>query len=901
MVEESSATIRVNDEVTHDRFGRGIVVTTDDLTAIVRFESQIESVELSELKARPSQEQAIYSENWDAPLEVLVKSQAEAIQSTSNAWSVFSKSRITLLPHQLWVCRRVTERWPARWLVADDVGLGKTIEAGLILWPLLASGKVRRLLVICPASLVEQWQVRLREMFDIRLSAYSPDVDTENTDFWNTQTQVVASLQTLRMDHNDRQQRLLTSDPWDLLIVDEAHHLNADEKEGPTLGYSLVENLAAHEKLNSMVFFTGTPHRGKDYGFWSLLKLLNPHNFDPGKTSGEQLPLLSEVMIRNNKQSVTDLQGEKIFKPVSVRMDSYRYSVEEEHFYQMLTEFITTGKAYASGLSSRDQSAVMLILIAMQKLASSSVAAIRRALRNRVEKISGIRARAANSNRADSNRVSVAELSEARDTDDFDRLNELEEEIVTEFELQLMEDEENELLKLIEAADRVTDETKVKKIMDALTSEFSGEPVLLFTEYKATQSLVMSEIAKRFGDRSVTFINGDSRAEGVIGSDGESRTLTATRAEAAKNFNEGAVTYLVSTEAAGEGIDLQENCHTLFHIDLPWNPMRLHQRVGRLNRYGQEHAVSVVGFRNPDTVESRIWEKLDSKLESIQLAFGSAMDDPEDLKELVLGMASSGMINSLFADAPADDQRLDTWFDDQTAEFGGQDAIETVKELVGNVSKFDFQQVSDRIPRVDLEDMKPFFKDSVGLAGRQVNENDGKLSFRTPRGWTSNLQLSLDYEDVVFDRAYDGSDANKKILGIGHPLVNTALAWAQSKTARVASFPSNLVRNPIVVYRIQDRVTSSQGTVTSAVAGVELDPDGPRLLLDWQLLIRLNEISQGSGIRRAVGSRPPNDVSEVENTVGKASEFLSENITELDLPYRVPESTTLTILWPHSD
>lgn len=886
--------------MTHDRFGLGLVEMVDNATAIIRFEDRIESVSISDLVQRRSQLQAIHSESWDAPLAVLVRTQAEAIQSTGNAWSVFSKSRIALLPHQLWVCRKVTERWPARWLVADDVGLGKTIEAGLILWPLLARNAVRRLLVICPAPLVEQWQLRLREMFDIRLSIHSPEIDTLNSDFWNTQNMVVASLQTLRLDKGNRQQRLLDSDPWDLLIVDEAHHLNADEKEGQTLGYRLIDNLEKNRRLNSMIFFTGTPHRGKDFGFWSLLKLLKPQDFDPSKPASEQLPKLGNVMIRNNKQNVTDLEGEKIFHRVNVRMDSFSYTEAEAHFYQMLTEFISSGKAYASSLSSQDQSAVMLILISMQKLASSSVAAIRRALRNRITKLVDARDHA--KARLESSIVMpemAQQIDEAGLNNDFDEMSELEEEQITRLELQLMEDEEQQIAKLLDAANLVKEETKILKIMDLLKSEFVGESVLMFTEYKATQSLVISEINKAFGEGSVGFINGDNRAENVLGSDGKTKTLSSHRQSTAENFNNGSVRFLVSTEAGGEGIDLQENCRTLFHVDLPWNPMRLHQRVGRLNRYGQKRPVNVIGLRNPNTVESRIWEKLDTKIDNIMRAFGSAMDDPEDLKELVLGMTSPHVFTELFAGAPESQAgRLDAWFDQKTSQFGGQDAIDTVKELVGNASRFDFKQISDRIPRVDLPDMKPFFKSVIQLAGRNIIEEDGRLTFKTPREWASDFRLLPEYNQVVFDRQYVGTDANRKILAVGHPIVDTSLKWAQQRTAQVASFPRSLLPHPLCVYRIHDQITSSQGTVTSAVAAVEIAPEQYKLLLDWELLVNLNRISEGSGIRRPSSIGKPSDPIRVEEALSQATEFMKININTIDLPYEVPVLTPLAILWP---
>ena len=134
------------DMVRHPRFGIGTVRYDVGVTVIVRFEDGIEECDKATLLQIHTPLQSLLLSEWHSPLEVIARVQAEAIQSTNDNWGVFSRSRIQLLPHQLWVCRRVLETWPTRWLVADDVGLGKTIEAGLILWPLLSGGKVRRLL-----------------------------------------------------------------------------------------------------------------------------------------------------------------------------------------------------------------------------------------------------------------------------------------------------------------------------------------------------------------------------------------------------------------------------------------------------------------------------------------------------------------------------------------------------------------------------------------------------------------------------------------------------------------------------------------------------------------------------------------------------------------------------------
>ncbi len=259
------------DRVYHAKHGMGEVKYSDEQTAGVRFEHGIEECQLTTLERRRGVADLLAGQHGAEPAEALTKAQAAAIHSLNDTWGIFSRSSIVLLPHQLWVCHQVLRQWPARYLIADDVGLGKSVEAGLILWPLLTKQQVRRLLILCPASLVAQWQMRLRELFDIRLTIYRPDDDTAQSDYWEQESiQVVASLATLRMDRNQRHQRLLESKPWDLLIVDEAHHLYVNERGEKTLGYSLVEKLVEMKRVASMLFFSGTPHRGQAYGFWAL-------------------------------------------------------------------------------------------------------------------------------------------------------------------------------------------------------------------------------------------------------------------------------------------------------------------------------------------------------------------------------------------------------------------------------------------------------------------------------------------------------------------------------------------------------------------------------------------------------------------------------------------------------
>ncbi len=885
------------DRVQHPSFGTGTVEFDKGDTTLVRFEHGIEECERSTLKKVFSLLQSVDQGLWAEPLPVVTRIQAEAILSVNDAWGVFSRSRIALLPHQLWVCRRVNETWPMRWLVADDVGLGKTIEAGLILWPLISSGRVKRLLVLCPAHLVEQWQYRLRTMFDIRLTVYAPSMDTPKSDFWGTQSQVVASVQTMRDNRNGRHERFFESPPWDLLIVDEAHHLNADQHMGATLGYKFVEQIVQKQRVSSMVFFTGTPHRGKDFGFLAMLKLLKPDSFDPRRPLTEQLTRLPEVMIRNNKQNVTDLRGNKLFQAPDVVPYTYGYSSEEAKFYDMLTDFIVSGRAYASDLSGFESRAVMLVLIAMQKLASSSIAAIRRAIRRRLAKT------IARQDKLDSLKgrrrermgfmTKYEDLAELQDEDSIQAMEEQIAELSAE--LALMHDEEPRLRELLEAAERVADETKIARILDIVRDLSGGGSVLFFTEYKATQSLLMSALMREFGDECVTFINGDARAEDVLDSSGRKRAVAVSRERAAECFCSGEVRFLVSTEAGGEGIDLQERCSVLVHVDLPWNPMRLHQRVGRLNRYGQASKVRVVSLRNPDTVESRIWEKLNEKLNRIMLAFGHAMDEPEDLLQLVLGMSSPGTFQELFAEGSlkrADS--LDNWFDAKTASLGGKDVIDAVKNMVGHCAKFDFQQVSDSIPKVDLPDLRPFFVSMLTLNNRRPRDGETGLSFKTPDAWLRE-GMRRNYDDVVFDRNVSGKDAAQRVLGVGHKAVDEAIAQARSSEKLITVVTSVSLKNPVLVYRIFDRVTGSGTSIRSVTVGVTLCKNTGNLEAfhkDWELLIVLNRLGNVKG-----GEGLPNRES-VSTLLSRGMKEVQIRLATLDLPFKVPEIEPYAVLWP---
>ena len=821
--------------VSHPRHGSGRVVADMGSTMIVRFDGGLEQVPADEIVATPSMESALRDGALGAPVDAVVRAQALAITSVNDQWGVFSRSRVRLLPHQLWVCRMVNREWPFRWLVADDVGLGKTIECGLILIPLIASGRVRRLLILAPAKLVPQWQFRLKDMFDIRLQRYVTEADTPRGDFWGTASQVVASFHTLRREGRGARQRLLEAEPWDLVVVDEAHHLGLDQRTGQTLAYSLVADLQERRKINSLLFFTGTPHRGKDFGFFGLMHLVRPDLFDPERDSADQLARLPQAMIRNNKAAVTDLQGNHLFQPVTVYNREYTYRAEETRFYRTLSAFILDGRAYAATLDGRAQTSRMLVLTTLQKLAASSIATIRQALRRRqamLKTVVGGTDREASIDLPDDEQATLDEVAEA------------EEELPGSAAIVLMEDEIRRLDLLISLSDDITGETKIERLMALIGEELpTNEPVLLFTEYKATQALILNEVHRRYGFDTATFINGDDRLAGVAVPTGEVMTVSQPREQAADAFNAGRVRFLVSTEAGGEGIDLQERCAVLVHVDMPWNPMRLHQRVGRLSRYGQQRRVSVYILRNPDTVEARIWDLLNEKLERVQQAFSAVMERREDITQLVVGMAGTRIFNELFSGSQGmTGDRLAAWFDTATATLGGRDVVETVRELLGSVSRFDFQQVGRDLPQVDVPDLERFFTLAVGRHRRRIFKHDDGLEIRAPEGWKSRSYAVHDkYEGLVFDRGLRGTNAASRVLGVGHVLFDIALDEARSLPVRVAALEGIAV--PVLVLSVEDEVTGTGALVHRLIFGVADGGGGPAPMRDWELLRWLNGIT----------------------------------------------------------
>ena len=876
-------------KIFHKEYGEGIIELDRGETIIARFGTKIQECKKEDLQNRATVGSEISAKKFNDANRTIARVQSVTIQSINRAWGVFSPSKIKLFPHQLWVCQKITQDWPTRWLIADDVGLGKTIEAGLALWALKSSGRINRFLVMCPASLVKQWSERLFDMFDIRSSEYSPEMDQTNDRFWEKHNAVIASFHTLRNDKGGRWDRLVEHEGWDLIIVDEAHHLNVKERGGATKAYRLVGHLDKEEKVDSLLFFTGTPHRGKNFGFFSLLSLLRPDLFDPNKNPADQYPYLNQAVIRNNKQEVTDLNGNKLFQAPRTINLQYTYSEQEEFFYHCLENFILEGRTYSQGLSNQKGSAVGLILATMQKLAASSVAAILSALRNRKKNFQKIKT----------------------DTEDeyARNLNALKESGATEHELESVEDRTKEILdslikvcrdeeisidQLIGYASEVKSESKMEVILDLIESEHSQDSILFFTEYKATQGLLVKLLRKKYGHQSVGFINGDNYL--VIKDSGEEFKLSSNRRELAEQFNTGGIRFLVSTEAAGEGVDLQGNCHVLVQVDMPWNPMRLHQRVGRLNRIGQKDKVLVYNISNPETIESKIRNHLTEKINTIMRSMKEVMDTPEDLGDLILGVPNPSLFEEIYSEAiEQKPENLKDWVDIKAGQLGGKDIMETVTNLVGNASKFDFQNAIGAIPQLDLPDLQNFLKRAASNNKRRLTQNEDGISLITPEEWKKRSDRK-EMKNIIFNRQSTlGKKVEENRIAVGFPVFDRALKQAENYEDCLCLVKTDSKFKPLAIIRVFNRITTENESVSSYIYGLELNSKDLKKYKDWELLDHLNKTTFGTNFDFQ-GSYEK-EFEKLALFEKQVNQYLKDNLHSLGQNLEHPDSELLGIIW----
>ena len=539
-----------------------------------------------------------------------------------------SISRVDPLPHQLEAVYEHFLKLPSvRFLLADDAGAGKTIMAGLLVRELKLRGLIERVLVVCPANLAFQWQRELKEKFDEKfLVLKGRDLrDQFGVNQWIEQRQIITSL-----DLAKRTEILpgLRQVRWDLVIVDEAHRMSARDETHKSQRYRLGELL--RDSTDHLLLLTATPHKGDPQNFTLFLQLLDPDAYADVVSIREAMDQQrAPFYLRRTKETMVYFperaaDGTWAAKPVFTKRiaNTAAFAMDGREFdlYQEITRFVKrrSAQAAAEGDDPRARAVRFLMTLYQRRLASSTYA-LRRSLQNRAKRLEeGLKQARELVRTAPPELPGWDELDEYEDSE-RERLERMLEAVTLAGNAEQVREEIAELRELAENAKSVEasdSEAKLGKLRAILQEQgFFDRPdqrLLLFTEFKDTLDYLRERL-EAWGFR-VGCIHGGMKPG--------SRDEPGSRLHAEQQFREGAIQVLVATEAAGEGINLQ-CCHILFNYDIPWNPNRLEQRMGRIHRYGQHRDCLIFNFVANNTVEGRVLQRLLGKLQEIR----DALDD----------------------------------------------------------------------------------------------------------------------------------------------------------------------------------------------------------------------------------------------------------------------------------
>lgn len=685
------------------------------------------------------------------------------------------QSNVTPLPHQLYALQRATRAERVRFLLADEVGLGKTIEAGLIIRELKLRGLVRRVLVVAPKGLTPQWQAEMRLHFSEDLRVLSPSdfpamrhVLGEQDNFWRSADQVICSLDSVKpmesrkgwkaedvADYNRERFDDLVSAGWDLVIIDEAHRMAGANAQ--VARHKL--GAALSEASPYLLLLSATPHQGKSDAFHRLLTLLDREAFpDEASVTRERV---AAYVIRTEKRAAIDATGAPLFKPRQTRLTPVAWAdrhAKQRTLYEAVTTYVRHG--YNQSLKTK-QRHIGFLMILMQRLVTSSTSAIRTTLERRLEAL----------------RQPTGQQIGLFDEETWLELDG-ESQVSTVIDMTGWRDELAEVETLLDMA-RITEagasDAKAEALLELIyrLQQEEQEPdlkVLVFTEFVPTQKMLCDFLSQR--GISVTVLNGGMGLE--------------QRVAAQKAFARD-VRVLVSTDAGGEGLNLQF-CHVIVNFDMPWNPMRVEQRIGRVDRIGQAKVVRAVNFVLEDTVEHRVRDVLEHKLAVIAEEFG--VDKAADVMDSV---EAEALFDDLYVRSLADPDTIAAQCDQTLENIRLQMASARNDRAIlpsnDHLAPDEARALMEHPLQVWLERaVVHYLRDQTGAGANAERREDGWW-LRWPDGGSD--------ESVVFDAG--SADARKNALTLEDGRLRGLIAalphWAEGlpiPCARIPGLPANV-------------------------------------------------------------------------------------------------------------
>lgn len=856
---EADAQFQPGERITHHEFGQGVVLdSAHDGYLRAFFGVSERRVPVSSVRRQLSRTERILRAvdgGADRARKAWLSYEAHALPVMESA-SALTSAKIDLLPHQVVLTHRIATASPRRYLVADEVGLGKTIETALILRELASRGELNRALMVVPAGLVHNWHRELNEVFNLDFEVFGSegDITDRKTNAFAKHDRLIASIDTLKRPA--RIKRLLDAPRWDLVVFDEAHHLTAYRTGGKvrkTENYKLAEALKDHSR--DLLLLSATPHQGNHFQFWMLVQLLNPTLFGSPEEMVENRHRLNTVMFRRTKADACQPDGSPLFARRLVHTESFLMNQEERLFYEKLREYLEDGFDLARRQGNQGRALGFLMAI-FQKIAASSFAAVRRTLKRRLLMLTLHEALLRDKDLDIEGRERLTDDARELIHEEFglahDNVGRSEvDRVLADLKYRLVKKLDEEALELAsdpygseysathaeEAASAVVElhlpeerlrigdllkvfpqqhETKAQKLLDGLGTLWRQNPnekIVIFATYLGTVDLIAREIDNTFPGQGVVVLRGGDHGAKVA---------------AERRFRQkDGPRVLVCTAAGREGINLQF-ARILFNFDLPWNPMDIEQRIGRIHRYGQNHTAQVYNLVLSDTIEGRIFLLLDEKLTEIARTVGKVDDHgnvAEDLRAQILGQLSERLnYDRLYQEALSDPELKRTQVELEAALSNSREARQVVFDLFQDLEGF------------SLDDYKPFSDVSTSL-DRLVRFLSAAVIDRQQKLIKSNGQaydlISADGTmcgRFTLDRDVATNEDDIELLGLDHSLVREELGrWRSISPEELGIAVLANVEQPVLLSLWMVEVSSGRGERKMVIQPIAINQEGIRI------------------------------------------------------------------------
>lgn len=739
--------------------------------------SQILDINESEITEISSLIDMIKIKEYSSPLQFKLKAISHQLISMATGDFVLSPAnfKIKPLPHQIIALNFVINQFKPRCLLADEVGLGKTIEAALIFEELKMRGMVNRVLIVTPATLTTQWQEELKlkfnENFYVMNKSSSEALESlygEKGNVWFEHNQVITSIDFLkpkkitdnlspkelkrREKHNQRIFDDCIKANWDVVIIDEAHKLTKDYTGEITSRYKLGEALSKVSPI--FLLLSATPHKGKPYIFKNLLQLLDEYMFF---SVDDLVPEnVKKVTVRNKKRASVDLEGNRLFKQriTEICPIDRDFTVEEE-LYNAVTEYVTEYYNYAVKEGNKG---LIFLLIMYQRIVSSSTKAILSSLEKRLAYLKA---------------YSISKEKEFNeDEDEFlekeseEQLNILENSKIGLKLLDLVRKEINIIENCISLAKQTLISGKDSKlnmvinIIDEIKKR-ENEPnlkLIIFTEFKVTQKYIKEELEK-IGYK-IAIINGD---------------LSLEEKMSQKQYFFEEADFLISTDAGGEGINLQF-CSHMINYDLPWNPMKLEQRIGRIDRIGQKKDVKVFNFVIKNSIEERVRELIEVKLEIIKNQFGE-----DQLRDILSTLQEDFSFDKIYFDAIVLREKESSALE-EIAQNMFEEAKKILEEdnfLIPFVNEDNLSKEHKKVISMVPKKVKLFLEDFLSMRGIELVEYaDKKNTYYFKNSYKTHIYPNH-FKNIIFNPQTGLDFENTELLGIKNDFIQDILIDTQ--------------------------------------------------------------------------------------------------------------------------